>query len=74
MREHSVSRSRPGIHWQPRRIAKRSGKNPARSAVARKILIACWHILSRQQPFKPARSQTSGATDVSASSRSFQAA
>jgi transposase len=55
-------------------IAKRTGKNPAKSAVARKILIACWHILSRQQPFKPARSQTSGATDVSASSRCFLAA
>jgi hypothetical protein len=55
-------------------IAKRTGKNPAKSAVARKILIACWHILSRQQPFKPARSQTSGATDASASSRCFLAA
>ena len=30
------------------------GKNPAKSAVARKILIAAWHVLSRQQPFKPA--------------------
>ena len=51
-----------------------AGKNPAKSAVAHKILIACWHILSRQQPFKPARSQTSRATDVSASSRCFLAA
>jgi transposase len=55
-------------------VAKRTGKNPAKSAVARKILIACWHILNRQQPFEPARSQTSGATDVSASSRCFLAA
>ena len=54
-------------------ITKRAGKNPAKSAVARKILIACWHILSRQQPFKPARSQASG-TEVSASSRCFLAA
>jgi hypothetical protein len=54
-------------------IAKRSGKNPAKSAVARKILIACWHILNRHQPFKPARSQTSG-TDASASSSCFLAA
>ena len=54
-------------------IAKRAGKNPAKSAVARKILIACWHILNRQQPFKPARSQASG-TEVSASSRCFLAA
>ena len=35
-------------------IAARAGKNPAKSAVARKILIAAWHVLSRQQPFKPA--------------------
>ena len=54
-------------------IAQRAGKNPAKSAVARKILIACWHILNRHQPFKPARSQSSG-TDVSASSRCFLAA
>jgi transposase len=54
-------------------ITERAGKNPAKSAVARKILIACWHILNRQQPFKPARSQSSG-TDVSASSRCFLAA
>lgn len=33
----------------------RHGKaNPAKSAVARKVLIACWHVLARQQPFKPA--------------------
>jgi transposase len=31
----------------------RHGKaNPAKAAVARKILIAAWHILARQQPFK----------------------
>ncbi len=36
-------------------IAKRAGKNPAKSAVARKILIAAWHLLSRQQPFKARR-------------------
>lgn len=35
-------------------VAKRAGKNPAKSAVARKILIATWHVLSRRQPFKPA--------------------
>jgi transposase len=33
----------------------RHGKaNPAKSAVARKVLIASWHVLARQQPFKPA--------------------
>src|SRR4051794_5094363 len=35
-------------------VAKRAGKNPANFAVARKILIATWHVLSRQEPFKPA--------------------
>jgi len=41
--------------WHPYylRIAARHGKNPAKSAVARKLLIAAWHILSRQEPFMP---------------------
>lgn len=31
---------------------RRHGKaNPAKAAVARKVLIACWHVLSRQQVF-----------------------
>jgi hypothetical protein len=38
------------------RIAARHGKNPAKSAVARKLLIAAWHMLSRDEPFKPAAS------------------
>jgi hypothetical protein len=25
----------------------------AKAAVARKVLIAAWHVLSRKQPFKP---------------------
>jgi transposase len=34
----------------------RHGKaNPAKAAVARKVLIAAWHVLARQQPFKPSR-------------------
>ena len=48
-------------------LAERHGKNPAKTAVARKILIAAWHVLSRQQPFKPP-------TVVSASSSRFLAA
>jgi len=36
-------------------LSKRAGKNPAKSAVARKILIASWHVLSRQEPFKAPR-------------------
>jgi transposase len=53
-------------------LAARAGKNPAKSAVARKILIAAWHVLSRQQPFKPAAPRRP--TPVSASSRCFLAA
>jgi hypothetical protein len=53
-------------------ITKRAGKNPAKSAVARKVLIAAWHVLSREQPFKPARPRTTThSTTVSASSRCF---
>ena len=53
-------------------VAKRAGKNPAKSAVARKILIATWHVLSRQQPFKPAAPRRP--SPASASSRCFLAA
>jgi hypothetical protein len=31
-------------------LAARAGKNPAKAAVARKILIAAWHVLSRNEP------------------------
>jgi len=52
---------------------KRHGKsNPAKAAVARKILIAAWHVLSRQQPFKPAAPRRPD--PASASSRCFLAA
>jgi len=65
---------RPANPWHQlyRDLAARSGKNPAKSAVARKILIAAWHVLSRQQPFKPAAARPR--TSVSASSRCFLAA
>ncbi len=36
-------------------VAKRHGKNPAKSAVARKVLISAWHVLARNQPFKSTR-------------------
>ena len=55
-------------------ITTRAGKNPAKSAVARKVLIAAWHVLSREQPFAPARRRTTDSTTVSASSRCFLAA
>jgi transposase len=49
-------------------VARRSGNNnSAKAAVARKILIAAWHMLSRNQPFNPAP-RTRG-TSVPASSR-----
>jgi transposase len=54
-------------------LAERAGKNPAKAAVARKILIAAWHVLSRQQPFKPPQ-PPAGPAVVSASSRCFLAA
>jgi transposase len=53
-------------------LAERAGKNPAKAAVARKILIATWHVLSRQQPFKPAAPRRPD--PASASSRCFLAA
>jgi transposase len=47
---------RPTNPWHPlyADITRRHGKpNPAKIAVARKILTAAWHVLARQQPFKP---------------------
>jgi transposase len=50
-------------------VAHRSrNSNAAKAAVARKILIAAWHMLSRNQPFNPAPRRTSD-TSVPASSR-----
>jgi transposase len=50
-------------------IKTRHGKTvPAQVAVARKILIASWHILSRQQPFKPSAGPTSPPDPAPASS------
>ena len=53
-------------------LAQRAGKNPSKAAVARKILIAAWHVLSRQQPFKAAAPRRPD--PVSASSRCLLAA
>jgi hypothetical protein len=50
-------------------VARRSRHtNAAKAAVARKILIAASHMLSRNEPFNPAARRTSG-TSVPASSR-----
>jgi transposase len=54
-------------------LAERHGKNPAKAAVARKILISSWHVLSRQQPFKPPQPPAAPTVD-SASSRCFLSA
>jgi len=50
-------------------VSRRSrNHNSAKAAVARKILIAAWHMLSRNEPFNPAPRSTGGAS-VPASSR-----
>lgn len=50
-------------------VSRRSGNhNSAKAAVARKILIAAWHMLSRNEPFNPAPRSTRG-DSVPASSR-----
>src|SRR5215218_2451908 len=54
--------------------ARRQGKtNAGKAAVARKVLIAVWHVLSRNEPFKPCRSH-GGADPVPASSHFHLAA
>ena len=41
------------FHAHYRRIAAKHGTNPAKSAVARKLLITSWHMLSRGEAFRP---------------------
>jgi transposase len=62
----SGERSRTGA------LSKAGSRTLRRAAVARKILIATWHVLSRQQPFKPAAPRRPH--PASASSRCFLAA
>jgi transposase len=61
---------RPSNPWHQlyRDVKARNGDegNPAKAAVARKVLIAAWHVLALEQPFKPARPR--GANPVPASS------
>jgi transposase len=55
-------------------VARRSRHtNSAKAAVARKILIAAWHMLSRNEPFNPVP-RSSGGAPVPASSREALAA
>jgi transposase len=50
---------RPNNPWHQlyRDVKERCGGkgNPAKAAVARKVLIASWHVLALQQPFTPSR-------------------
>jgi transposase len=49
-------------------VRRRHGHgNAAKAAVARKILIASWHVLARKQPFKPAASQAAAIVPASSS-------
>jgi len=55
-------------------VKQRTGKsNPAKTAVARKLLIAAWHVLAREEPFKPSRAER-GTNPVPASSHFHLAA
>ena len=61
-------------HELYRDVAKRQGKtNAGKAAVARKVLIAAWHVLSRNEPVKPSRPR-GGADPVPASSHFHLAA
>ena len=73
--EAAQSAWRPSNPWHPlySDVKQRTGKaNPAKAAVARKVLIAVWHVLGREQPFKPSRPR--GRTPVPASSHFHLAA
>ena len=51
-------------------IKRRHGKaNPAKAAVARKVLIAAWHVLAREQPFKPSAARADDPVPASSTIR-----
>lgn len=51
-------------------VKRRHGKsNPAKTAVARKVLIAAWHILARGEPFEPPTRRTTDPVPASSSIR-----
>lgn len=52
--QHAWRPTNPWNQLYIRTKARHGKANPAKSAVARKILIACWHVLARQQEFRPA--------------------
>jgi transposase len=50
-------------------VRRRQGNgNAAKAAVARKVLIACWHVLARNEPFKPAARAAAPIVPASSSS------
>jgi transposase len=60
-------------HQLYRETAARQGKtNAGKAAVARKVLIAAWHVLARDEPFKPCRRH--GGTDPVPASSHFHLA
>jgi len=66
---------RPNNPWHGLYLetAKRQGKtNAGKAVVARKVLIAAWHVLSRGEPFKPCRRH--GGTDPVPASSHFHLA
>jgi transposase len=51
-------------------IKARGGEpNEAKAAVARKVLIAAWHVLARQEPFRPSPRRSAGSAPASSSTR-----
>ncbi len=62
-------RRTPGTGSTPTSSAATAKPNPAKSAVARKVLIASWHILSLNEPFKPSTSSAPAPVPASSSIR-----
>ena len=52
--QHAWRPTNPWHRLYTQTKSRHGNANPAKSAVARKVLIASWHVLARQQPFKPA--------------------
>ena len=51
--QHAWRPSNPWNQLYLKTKARHGKANPAKGAVARKILIACWHVLAREQEFRP---------------------
>jgi len=66
---------RPSNPWHAHylSLAARHGKNPAKSSVARKLLIAAWHMLAREGPSNPVARVAAISTASASSSRNLAA-